>query len=256
MAIDTTLDESGILTLTFNRPEKKNAFNKAMWQQFGDALLDAKTNPKVACVLLYGAGGHFSSGMDLNDFDAGGDHSEHPFYRAQEALCFFDKPLIGAASGIAIGGGASILIHCDKIFVSDSLKMRFPFVSLGLVPEFAASFILQALIGSRKAADLMYTAKWIDAETAFQEGIATAVINEDELLEQAIEHAKAIAKWPVSSLQATKQSLKASQWPQIKETLAVERAAMDKLAGSQENIEAVVAFMKKREPNFKQFRQL
>ena len=251
-----SLSDEGVLTLTFNRPHKKNAFNRPAWIDLRDTFISAKENPKVACVVLQGAGNDFSSGMDLSDFGGeGGDANEHPFYSAQQAVMDFDKPLIAAAKGIAVGGGATLLFHCDIIYVGESLRMRLPFVSLGLVPEFAASYMLQQMIGSRRAAELFYTAEWIDTARALETGIATASFKDDELFEKA--HAKAleIAQWPIVSLQATKRCLKLTHQVGLEAAKIEERAGMDKLAGAPENIEAVMAFIEKREPDFKQFRK-
>ncbi len=250
-----TLSDEGVLHLELNRPNKKNAFNKDMWAFFSSALTSAQENSAVACVLISSTGEDFSAGMDLNDFNSGDTEEEHPFYQAQRTLCQFDKPLIGAAKGTAVGGGATLLFHCDIIYVGDSLKMRLPFVSLGLVPEFAASYTLQQMIGSRRAAELFYTAEWIDAEKAVFSGIANARIANDKLLAHAQTKAMEIAKWPVNSLQATKQCLKAAHTTGLNNALVIEKANMDKLAGGPENIEAVVAFIEKREADFSQFRK-
>ena len=249
------LSDDGVLHLTLNRPNKKNAFNRPLWTLFTDALNDAKEDPKVACVVISGAGKDFSSGMDLNDFSGDDDANEHPFYAAQQATLDFDKPLIAAAKGIAIGGGATLLFHCDVVYVGESLKMRLPFVSLGLVPEFAASYMLQTIIGSRRAAELLYTAEWITADRAMETGIATQKFADDTLIEQALTKASEIAQWPVISLQATKRCIKESQRAGLEAAMKVERAGMDKLAGGPENIEAVMAFIEKRDPDFKQFRK-
>ena len=125
-------------------------------------------------MVLTGAGGNFSSGTDLHEFNT--DDGEHPFGRCARIVCEFDKPLIGAACGIALGGGATLLFHCDILYVGESLRMRLPFVNLGLVPEFGSSYLLQANIGARRAAELFFTAEWIDAARALETGIATAVI--------------------------------------------------------------------------------
>jgi enoyl-CoA hydratase/carnithine racemase len=249
------LSEDGVLTLTFNRPEKKNAFNRPAWQALQEQLQAAQHNPAIACVVLYGAGNDFSSGMDLSDFSGESDTSEHPFYSAQQAVVDFDKPLIAAAKGIAVGGGATLLFHCDMVYVGESLRMRLPFVSLGLVPEFAASYTLQASIGSRRAAELFYTAEWIDAKRALETGIATAIVADDKLLAHAQAKAKEVAQWPVIALQETKRCLKACHSTGVNAAMTLERQGMDKLAAGPENIEAVMAFIEKRPPNFKQFRK-
>ena len=249
------LSEEGVLHLTFNRPARKNAFNRPAWSRLKEEIDQAQSNPAVACVVLSGAGKDFSSGMDLSDFGGDGSTEEHPFYQAQQSVINFDKPMIGAAKGIAVGGGATLLFHCDIIYVGQSLKMRLPFVNLGLVPEFAASYTLQNMIGSRRAAELFYTAEWITAERALETGIATQIFNDEDLLQNAIVKANEIAQWPIASLQETKRCLKASDQSGLKAAMEIERAGMDKLAGGPENIEAVMAFMEKREPDFKQFRQ-
>jgi enoyl-CoA hydratase/carnithine racemase len=133
--------------------------------------------------------------------------------------------------------------------------MRLPFASLGLVPEFAASYMLQAMIGSRRAAELFYTAEWINSDRALETGIATAIFDDGALLNSAMNKACEIAKWPVSSLQATTQCLKASHHAGLASALELEKAGMDKLAGGPENIEAVMAFIEKRDPDFSQFRK-
>ena len=249
------LNDDGVLHLQFNRPEKKNAFNRPAWQALADQLNHAKNNPAIACVLLSGAGKDFSSGMDLSDFSGGDDGEEHPFYAAQKAVIDFDKPLLAAAKGSAVGGGATLLFHCDIVYVGESLKMRLPFVNLGLVPEFAASYMLQAMIGARRAAELFYTAEWINAERALECGIATAIYADSALDSQAMKKAQEIAQWPVRALQETKRCLKAAHQDALNKAMVIERAGMDKLAGSPENIEAVVAFIEKRPADFKQFRQ-
>lgn len=254
--IQQHLSETGVLHLIINRPDKKNAFNRPAWQALSDSLNAARINPAVACVVISGAGKDFSSGMDLSDFGGdGGSTDDHPFYDAQQAVIDFDKPMIAAAKGIAVGGGATLLFHCDIVYVGESLKMRLPFVNLGLVPEFAASYMLQTVIGSRRAAELFYTAEWINADRAIETGIATAKMADDILIKHALQKAEEVAQWPVIALQETKRCLKASHAVGLKAAMEIERAGMKKLAGGPENIEAVMAFIEKRSPDFSQFRK-
>ena len=102
-----------------------------------------------------------ASGVDLADF--GESEGEHPFNACARKLVNFDKPVVSAAKGVAVGGGATLLLHTDVVYVGESLRMRFPFTSLGLVPEWGSSYQLQAVIGARRAAELMYTSEWLDA---------------------------------------------------------------------------------------------
>ncbi len=237
-----------VCSITLNRPEKKNAFNNAAWNQFATLMEAAHTNDDVRVVVLSGAGGNFSAGVDLSDF--GGDEGAAPFERAAWSVINFDKPLIGAASGIAIGGGATVLFHCDIVYVGHSLRMRLPFVNLGLVPEWASSYTLQANIGGQRAAELFYTAQWINAEKAVEAGIAAAQYNDAELLAKAMEKAAEIAQWPLNSLRETKRCLKLPHAAGIKVAMDAETTGMAKQIGSPENIEAITAFLEKRPPRF------
>ncbi len=254
----------GVLLLTWNRPERKNAFDDEAWLAFRDALDAARAAPDVAVVVVTGAGGEFSAGVDLHSFrgavpgpagaSAATPADPHPFDLLMQALVAFDKPLLAAARGVAVGFGATFLFHCDAVYAGQSLRLRLPFVSLGLVPEAAASFLLPAMIGTRRAAELLFTAEWVDAERALEVGIATRVLPDAELLEGALERAREIARWPVSALQATKQTLLRGRAAGVRAALETEAALMAKLAGSPENVEAVVAFLEKRPPDFERFR--
>lgn len=245
--------DDGVLTLTLNRPDRKNAFNIAQWAAFADAIAEAQEDKGVAVVLVSGAGGNFSSGTDLYEFaDAGADH---PFARCARIVCDFDKPLIGAAGGIALGGGATLLLHCDVLYVGESLRMRLPFVSLGLVPEFGSSYQLQANIGARRAAELFFTAEWITAARALETGIATAVLPDAQLFAHALAKAREIAQWPTSALQETKRTLKAVHRAGLHAALAAENEGMVRTVGTPENREAIQAFIDKRPPDFRQFRR-
>ncbi len=242
--------QNGICHLTLNRPAKKNAFSSEQWTAFTEALLAAQEDDNVRVVVMSGAGGNFSSGQDLSAFMDASDDQEHPFSRCARTVCHFDKPLLAAVNGIAVGGGATLAFHADLVYVGESLRMRLPFVSLGLVPEFASSYQLQAIIGSRRAAELFYTAEWIDADRAIETGIATAKCSDDSLLEMTLTKAGEIAQWPVNSLRETKRCLKQAHTAGLNAALELEDAAMMRQAGSAENIEAITAFMEKRKPKF------
>ena len=252
--------DDGVLTLTMNVPKKKNAFAKAMLQQLNAALTEANTDSSVACVILTGAEGNFSSGADLTEFGDGGDDqgsdamAKHPFGKMCRIINDFEKPLIGVAQGIAIGGGATMLFHCDIVYVGESLRMRLPFANLGVVPEFGSSYTLASIIGTRQAAELMYTAEWINADRAVEVGIATRAFADSELMEKAREKAHEIAQWPVVGLVETKRLMRAPHKAAIDNAYQREEAAMLKRAGSPENIEAIMAFLEKRQADFRQFR--
>jgi enoyl-CoA hydratase/carnithine racemase len=254
------LDEEGVLHLTLNRPQRKNAFDETQWDAFAGALDDAREDPRVAVVVLSGAGGNFSSGVDLASF--GGeppppraDGKPSGFFACVDAIFAFDKPLLAAVQGVAVGGGATLAIASDIVYVGESLRMRLPFANLGLVPEIASSYTLQSTIGRQRANELMFTAEWIDAARALEVGLAARAFPDDEVVAATLAKAREIAQWPVSALIAIKRTLQVAHRAGIAAAREIEDEEMMRLAGSPENIEAVTAFMQKRAPDFKQFRK-
>jgi enoyl-CoA hydratase/carnithine racemase len=245
----------GVRLITLNRPEKKNAFDDAQWDAFADALRAASAHEDVAVAVVTGAGGDFSAGVDLVSFLGGARARAGPFAsgydNTMDALVAFEKPLLAAASGVCVGFGATFLFHCDGVYLGESARLRLPFVRLGLVPEGASSYLLQALVGPRRAGELLYTAEWIPAARALALGLATALHAEADVLEAALQRAREIAQFPVSALRETKRTLKAALAPGLASALEAERAGMRAQAGSAENVEAVRAFLEKREPDFR-----
>jgi len=245
----------GVRMLTLNRPQKKNAFDDAQWDGFADALRAANADDEVAVAVVTGAGGDFSAGVDLSSFVGGARARSGPFAsgydNTMDALVAFEKPLLAAASGVCVGFGATFLFHCDCVYLGESARLRLPFVRLGLVPEGASSYLLQALIGPRRAGELMYTAEWIPAPRALELGIATALHPDARVLEVALAKAREMAQFPVSALRETKRTLKAAHAAGLRAALQAEAAGMKTQAGSAENVEAVRAFIEKREPDFR-----
>ena len=254
------LDDEGVLLATLNRPRVKNAFDEPQWDALADTLNEARQDPRIAVVLLTGAGGNFSSGADLSNFTGGTrvprkDGLASAFYACVKAIFDFDKPLLAAVSGVAVGGGCTIAIACDVVYVGESVRMRLPFANLGLVPEIASSYTLQSAIGRQRAAELLLTAEWIDAARAVEMGMAARRLPDVELLPTALAKARQIAQWPISALTGIKRTLQVANQAGIEAALAAEDVGMRALAGSPENIEAVKAFLEKRPPDFKQFRK-
>jgi len=254
------LDDEGVLLATLNRPRKKNAFDEAQWDELADTLREANDDPRVAVVLLTGAGGNFSSGADLGNFTQGTrepreDGLASGFYGCVDAIFAFEKPLVAAVTGVAVGGGCTIAIASDVVYVGESVRMRLPFANLGLVPEIASSYTLQSAIGRQRAAELFFTAEWIDAKRALEMGMCARVLPDAELLPTALEKAREMAQWPVSALVGIKRTLQVANREHVQAAIAAEHEGMSRLAGSPENIEAVKAFLEKRKPDFKQFRK-
>jgi len=252
---DTVIQEfnDGVLLLTLNRPKKKNAFNLDQWVGVADALDQARENDDVLAVVLTGAGDDFSAGQDLSGVSA---KDGVPGYQITEnSIKEFDKPLIAAVKGIAVGGGATILGCCDIVYVGESLRLREPFTALGLAPEFASTYLLQEQVGAQRAADILFTSAWITADEAVDFGLALNKFKDDELLQKALDKANEIAQFPIGSLRETKRCLMATRREGIKTALEVERKAMITQSGSPENMEAIMAFMQKRKPDFRKLKE-
>jgi len=252
---NTVLKElkDGVLLLTLNRPETKNAFNTEQWKALAAELDAARENDDVTVVVVTGAGTDFSAGQDLK---AAGEPGALLSYRILErAAVDFDKPLIAAAKGVAIGGGATFLFHCDIVYVGESLRLRLPFNSLAMAPEFACSYILQANIGPQRAAEILMTAEFVDADKALALGMAARKFKDDDLLAGAMAKAAEIAQWPLTSLRETKRCLKAAHKAGNEAALQIEHEAMDRLSVMPEKMEAIRAFVEKRKPDFRNLRK-
>jgi enoyl-CoA hydratase/carnithine racemase len=243
-------NRDGVLVLTLNRPQKKNAINNEMWIALRETFSRAREDNTVRCVLLCGAGDHFSSGVDLASFGGADSGGEHPFDSAARAVVEFDKPLVAAARGVAVGGGATVLFHADIVYVGSSLRLRLPFASLGLAPEWGSSYMLQANIGAQRAAELFYTAEWVDADKAVSCGIAAAALPDGELFDHALGRAREIAQWPPNALREIKRCLRVHHLDAVDKAMRAEHEAMARQVGSPENIEAITAFMERRAPDF------
>jgi enoyl-CoA hydratase/carnithine racemase len=250
----TDLDEEGVLRITMNRPDRRNAMNTDAFRTLGAALARANDDPAVAVVLLTGAGEDFSSGLDLTapPESSGGPQ---PFDVMMDALCALEKPLVAAVRGCGIGFGMTVLFHCDVVYVGESVRLRMPFANLGLVTEAAACYLAPLAIGQKQAAELLYTAGWVDAERALEYGIATRIHRDDEVLERATDKAREMAQWPVSSLVEMKRLMKSFHGEGVAQARKLENEAMARLFGGPENKEAITAFIERRDPDFKQFRR-
>ena len=257
MAVRRELIADGVLLVTLDRPERKNAFDEAQWDDAARALAEARDDSRVACLMLTGAGGDFSAGVDLTSFgkvskrsDAFSSGYDHFMVRLVE----FDKPLLAAVQGVGVGIGCTLLFHCDVVYMGEAARLRLPFAALGLVPEGASSYLLPQVVGSRVATELLFTAEWIDAQRALEVGIATRVFRDDQVLAATLAKAREIAQYDPGTLQAIKQTLLAHRRSGIDAARKVEAEGMSRLAGGPANREAIQAFLEKRKPDFRKLR--
>lgn len=245
-----TSQADGILTVTFNRPDKKNALTSAMYATLADALEAADTDPAVRVILFTGNGGAFTSGNDLQDFlnnPPQGDNT--PVFRFLRAISTASKPLVAAVSGAAVGVGTTMLLHCDLVYAGESAKLSLPFVNLALVPEAASSLLLPAMIGHHRAAELLMLGEAFTPATAKDYGIVNAIYPDDRLLAEATAVAAKLAAKPPTALRLTKQLLKRSKGD-VAGQMAAEGEHFRSQLKSAEAREAMTAFFEKRPPKF------
>src|SRR6185503_3713258 len=208
--IQTERSES-ILRITVNRPAKKNAMTSAMYNDLAHVFNEAAKDESVRVVIWDAAGDSFSAGNDVEDFlkNPPGP-GESPQARLGNALLHLDKPVIAVVKGAAVGGGTTLLTHCDFVFAGESAKFQIPFVNLGLVPEFGSSWSLAARSGYLRAAELFMLGQSFNAELAAEIGLVTRVVPDSELSATAKETAEKLAAKPIGALRATKKLLKRS----------------------------------------------
>jgi len=201
--------DAGVVEVRLNRPEKRNAITSAMYQALTGALHSAQSDAAIRALLLSGEGAGFCAGNDLNDFLSAGQLTpEHPVLAFLHALASFDKPLLAAVHGQAVGIGVTMLLHCDLIVAARGTQFSLPFVQLGLVPEAASSLLLPRLVGQQRAAELLFLGKPFDADTALRLGLINRVVGEAELAGEARALAAVVAAQPVQSLRATRRLLR------------------------------------------------
>jgi len=242
------LGSDGVLVLTWNRPERKNAFDNPMWNAARDALRDAMADDAVRAVVVTGAGAAFSAGQDLGEMAMPtlGEGEAHGFGAFMDALCAFDKPLLAAVNGVGVGIGLTLLLHCDAVFIAEGARLRPPFVELGVVPEAASSYLLPAQIGWQRAAEVLFTADWIDAARAVELGLASRLCAPDRVVAEVRALAARIAGQPPGAVRHTKRLLLATRAEQVRAARAREDAAFVERVGSAENLEAIQRFFARR----------
>jgi len=248
-------NEGRVLTITFNRIEKKNAFTQAMSGRMADELVAATDDPGVRVVVFKGTGGVFSSGNDVNNFldRTEDDSSEPPASRFLRALPVFPKPMIAAVEGPAVGIGTTMLLHCDLVYAAETAKFILPFARLGICPEAASSLLLPRIAGLQRATELLMLGEPFDAERAKEAGIVNEVVPSDQLHQRVSERAAAVAALPPSAVRATKGLIRYETRRQMTEAMTREFELFAKQLASPEAAEAMSAFLEKRAPDFDQF---
>jgi enoyl-CoA hydratase/carnithine racemase len=242
---------ASVLRVKLNRPANKNVMTSSMYVTLAEIFTDASKNEQTRVVLWHGAGDSFCAGNDIEDFlknpPGPGDS---PQARLMNALVDFDKPIVAAVQGAAIGGGTTMLTHCDFVYAGESAKFRMPFIDLAVLPEFGSSCSIPAMMGHIRAAELILLGLPFDARRALELGFVNQVVSDQNLLATASETARKLAAKPAGALQASKRLMKRSFRGQIKAAMKAENEAFSAQVRSEDAREAFAAFLQKRPPNF------
>lgn len=249
-----TSQAGAVLSITINRPDKKNALTRSIYDSFAAAIRAADQDTTVSVICITGAEGAFSSGNDIQDFEThpptvGGQSGPGGLFAALRSA---EKPVVAAVNGMAVGIGTTLLLHCDLVYAAASARFRLPFVGLGLVPEGGATYLLPRLLGIRRASELLFFGDWFDAQRALSWGLVNDVFEDAELLVKVQAQADLLARQPARLLRLTKQLIKQSP-NSLEERIDEEIDLIARNIPQPEAREAFLARREKRPPDFGQF---
>jgi len=251
-------NNNGILTLTINRPNKKNALTDEMYEQLYQGFINASADDTVRVVLLKGSHTDFTGGNDLKDFVKWKDYADNlenlPVIQLMHQIIMLEKPLVAAVKGVAVGFGTTLLFHCDVVLAGQSAKFSLPFSRLGVVPEFGCSYLFPKTAGKTRASHLMMLGDTFNAQTAYNLGIVSQLCADETIYEEALTRCQQLANLPARSLRQIKQMvLPPEQREKLLNIIAEETRIFAESLQSAEHAEAINAFFEKRKPNFTQF---
>jgi enoyl-CoA hydratase/carnithine racemase len=248
----------GIVTVTLNRPEKKNAANAAMWAELLAVARDIAPRTDVRAVIVTGAGGEFCSGADVSGMGArtGSDAPMHPLasmrHVAEVCTAWYrlPQPTLAKVRGIAAGAGMNLALVCDLVVAGDTARFSEIFARRGLTIDFGGSFTLPRRVGLHRAKELALLADIIDAKEAEAMGLVNRVVPDGELDAFVADWATRLAAGPPIALAMTKRLLNNSMNVTLDEALEDEGVAQSVNFGTADTREAVMAFLEKRQPTF------
>ncbi|MCB1999649.1 MAG: enoyl-CoA hydratase [Burkholderiaceae bacterium] len=241
----------GVMTITFNRPDKKNSITAAMYAAMADALAQAKEQDAVRVVVFQGNETIFSAGNDIADFlEKPPSGQDAPVYRFLHGIAAFPKPIVAAVCGPAVGIGTTMLMHCDLVYAGDNAAFSLPFVNLGLCPEAASSLLVPQMLGYHRAAEALLLGEPFMAEAALEVGLVNRIVPPTEARNLAQAQARKLAAKPIRSLVETKRLMKKGQAQLVLQQMTEEGASFGRMLGEPAAREAFTAFMEKRRPDF------
>ncbi len=245
-----------VLHLRFGQAGGRNLMDDAWFHTLEGHLARADADPAVRVVLLSAEGDAFCTGANLKSVQHGllsDGYDKSGLACLLRRLTTLAKPLVAAVHGMAIGGGTTLLLHCDFVHAAQGTRFQMPFAKLGLVPEFGSSYLLPLNAGMRLASQLVLLGEPFDADTALRAGIITTVEPEGQALARARQTATALAQLAPGPVARAKQLLRQGHQTALQAALAAEGAALQDCMQSPELAEAVVAFIEKRPADFSRF---
>ena len=246
-----THTDAGVMTITFNRLDKKNSITSSMYAAMADAVAQAAADPAVRVVVFQGHESIFSAGNDIGDFlNQPPTTQESPVFRFLRGIATFEKPLLAAVAGPAVGIGTTMLFHCDLVYAGDNAAFSMPFVNLGLCPEAASSLLAPRMFGYHRAAEALLMGEPFFAEAAQEVGLVNRVVPPTEVNSYAQAQARKLAAKPLTSLIATKRLMKGSSQQEVLQKMDEEGQSFGRMLREPAAKEAFGAFMEKRKPDF------
>jgi enoyl-CoA hydratase/carnithine racemase len=245
---------NGVVTVTMNRPEKKNALNAAMFGELHTVFREVNDSTTDRVLVITGAGDAFCSGADLGDR---GSDTRHPTARlhwvADIALALhrIPKPVIAKVNGVAAGAGMNLALGCDLIVASESARFTEIFVRRGLTIDFGGSWLLPRLVGMHRAKELTFFGEIVSAKEAAEIGLVNRVVAGSQLDAFVADWADRLAAGPPIALAMSKRLLTNAFSVSMDEALEAEGLAQSVNVKTEDTAEAIRAFMEKREPTFK-----
>lgn len=238
--------------ITLNRPHALNALNAQLASELGAAASDFDADDQIGCIVITGSERAFAAGADIKEMaDKTPLEMEqgNPF-AGLERLSQLRTPLVAAVAGFALGGGCELAMTCDIILAADTARFGQPEINLGVIPGLGGTQRLPRAVGAYKAADLVLTARTIDAVEAERAGLASRVVPAAELLEVAQTVADEIAAKSLPVVYAAKEALRVARESTLTEGLRFERRVFVSLFGLEDQKEGMAAFREKRAPEF------
>ncbi|MBT0607535.1 enoyl-CoA hydratase-related protein [Aequorivita echinoideorum] len=253
----TTQIENKVATLTLNRPEVFNSFNREMALLLQNELDECEKNPEVRAIIITGSGKAFCAGQDLKEVTTPELNPgfkkilEEHYNPIISRIRKIEKPVIAAVNGVAAGAGANIALACDVVIASENASFIQAFSKIGLVPDSAGTFFLPRLIGFQKASALMMLGDKVSADEAEKLGMVYKVVASENFMEEVNNIANTLANMPTKALGLTKRLLNNSMQHSLEEQLDLESKLQIESAQSEDYAEGVDAFVNKRKPEFK-----